>query len=136
MRRLLLALAFALTAAPALAGMIDDGLPPARYDIGGATEAEALLNYSDAFGNDGAPIAGVPFGMAQITCDQINRQRYHEAYAAAEAGTVLTGCLIRNNDMSNPVIIYSIVPDRPEFTARIIRHEAGHLLGWPADHPR
>ena len=126
MRRLLLALAFALTAVPALAGMIDDGLPPARYDIGGATEAEALLNYSDAFGNDGAPIAGVPFGMAQITCDQINRQRYHEPYAAAEAGIVLTGCLIRNNDHVQPG---DHLLDRPR-SARV--HRPDHSpRGWP-----
>ena len=49
-------------------------------------------------------------------------------------GTQLLGCLIRDWDYSDAVIVYVADPERPWLANRILRHEIGHLLGWPGTH--
>lgn len=122
-------------ATPAFA---DDGYPPAKYDIGGQTEEETRLNYYEAFGSDAAPLIAVPYGQAKAECDKISLERWGIPYTAGNDGELLVGCLLRNEDLTNPVIVYSrdsIFGDA-EMANRILRHEIGHLLGWPGDHPR
>jgi len=115
----------------------DSDLPPPQYDIGGVTEADALVAYSDRFGNDSAPLISVPYGTAKAECDRIHSERYATPYPEGnDFWNVLVGCLIRDADMGRPIIVYSYDPTRPDLAVRLIRHEAGHLLGWPAEHPR
>ena len=131
---LALAAAMGVTVVSAAA---DTSLPPVRYDIGGGTEAEALANYSFIFGNYSPPVIRVRYGDAYATCNRINMERFSTPYPEGNDGwNVLVGCMIRNIDKSDPVIVYSYDPDRPEFAAQIFRHEVGHLWGWTGDHPR
>lgn len=131
---LALAAALGVTVVPAAA---DTGLPPPQYDIGGETEADALVNYSFIFGNDGPPVIRVPYGRAKAECDRINIERYHKLYPEGnDFRDVLVGCLIRDADRGRPIIVYSYDLNQPEFAGRIFRHEVGHLWGWPGTHPR
>jgi hypothetical protein len=131
----LLAIALAMFATPAIADM---GYPPEKYDVGGITAAEALQNYRDVFGSDAAPITIVPIGQALAVCDGIWMERWGMEYPRAEiaGGQVLMGCMVRNADWSNPRIVVSNDMLDPELAVRLIRHEVGHLLGWPGTHPR
>lgn len=135
MNRKWLAMATALMMiSPAYAGpYFDEGLPPPQYDIGGATEADTLVNYIDRFGLDAPELVRVRTGEAETECDRIHFQRYSVHYVY---NGILYGCLIRDRDLSRPVIVYSYDQSDPTFAARILRHEVGHQLGWPADHSR
>ena len=117
----------------ALAGPIDDGLPPSRYDIGGVTEADTLANIHAIFDTDAPPLIRVRESEVLAECDRIQMQRYSMHYLY---DGILQGCLIRDYDLSRPVIVYSYDPTDPTVAARILRHEIGHHLGWPGDHPR
>lgn len=123
-----LALVLALIASPAFA---DDSLPPAKYDLGGETEAEVLLNYWQAFG-ELPPIERVPINETRAACDRLSMKVNYEPYPAAliEPGRRLIGCEIDGS------IVYSFDPYNPEHATRMLRHELGHLLGWPGDHRR
>jgi hypothetical protein len=132
----LLALALAMLATPALADM---SYPPAKYDIGGTTTAEVMQNYHDIFGAEAAPIIIVPVGWRALTeCDRLWQERYGAEYPRAEiaAGQVLMGCMVRNPDWSNAVIVVSDDWLNPELAVRLMRHEIAHLLGWEGTHPR
>ena len=133
MRRL--ALALALIASPANADM---SYPPERYDIGGTTAAEVIQSYRNVFGMYVAPITIVPLGQALEQCDRLWMERWGLPYPRAEIapGQILFGCMVRNLDWTNPVIVVSSDPGNPELVVRLMRHEIGHLLGWPGDHRR
>jgi hypothetical protein len=130
---LALAAALGVTVVPAAADM---SLPPAQYDIGGTTEADAMINYIDRFGSNGPEVIRVQYPGAKAVCDRINYQRYGAAYPEGDWITILLGCLIRDRDNGNPILVYSTDPNRPWLAVTILRHEAGHLLGWTGDHPR
>ena len=130
---LALAAALGVTIVPAAA---NTDLPPAKYDIGGATEAQVLANYDAEFGTDVVPLIRAPYGRAKALCDSINMARYGVPYPAGDENNTLVGCMIRDEDGSDAMIVYSVDPDRPSFAGQIIRHEIGHLLGWPGDHRR
>lgn len=112
--------------------LANSDLPPPQYDIGGDTEADALVAYSDRFGNNAPPIYGVMYGSAKAKCDTISLERFNRPYPASETmfGEMLLGCMIENKDRSKPEIVYTFDPAQPELAPRIIRHEVGHLLGW------
>lgn len=114
----------------------DDSYPPAKYDIGGATETETLENFRTVFPE--IPLYRVHIDEAYSLCDGIWFQRYAERYPASEVpfGSKMLGCLIRDSDKSNPVIVYPYDPDRPWLSNQILRHEIGHLMGWPGTHER
>lgn len=120
---------------PALADMT---LPPPQYDIGGVTEADTLMNYIDWFGPNGPPLIRVAYGGAKMECDRISYERYGQPYPASETadGSTLLGCLIRDLGNGNPVIVYSYDRTRTDLANQILRHEIGHLMGWPGDHRR
>lgn len=131
------ATAIGAVVALSLPALADDGYPPAKYDIGGATEAEVLRNISDIFGPDAPPLISVPYRQAKAECDRINLMRYGHPYPEGNDGTLLVGCLIRDWDFDNPVIVYSHGdPTDPDLPQRLLRHEIGHLLGWSPDHRR
>ena len=125
-----LALALALFATPALA---DSSLPPAKYDIGGETEIDTLAMFDKLF--DDAVLIRVPPDQVMPECNALQMERYGTPYPAIE-GTQLLGCMIRNWDYSDAVIVYVADPERPWLANRILRHEIGHLLGWPGTHTR
>ena len=118
---------------PALAGPIDNGLPPPQYDIGGATEADVIVNMIDRLGDTAPPLIRVRPHEVLAECDRIQMQRYSMHYVY---GGNLLGCLIRDYDLSRPVIVYTYDPADPTFAALLLRHEIGHHLGWDGDHPR
>lgn len=111
----------------------DMSLPPARFDIGGDTEAETLARFDEIFN---AVLIRVPVDEVLPTCSDIQMERTGQPYPAEE-GRRLLGCLIRDNwGAENPVIIYPTDPGRPWLTNQILRHEIAHLLGWSNDHRR
>jgi hypothetical protein len=133
-RNTLAALAILTMSVPAPAGPIDNGLPPPQYDIGGATEADVIVNYIDRLGDHTAPLVRVPVGGALAECNRIQMQRYKVPYTY---DGILLGCLIRDNGtLANPIIVYSYDPAEPGMAVNGLRHEVAHLLGWPGDHPR
>ena len=131
-----LALALLLLATPALA---DSGLPPSKYDLGlGMTTVEEIEFVELGYFGWRVPLYQVPVGQARAKCDYLSMTRWGTPYPASEipGGSILYGCLIRNNDDSDPVIVISYDPQRPELAPRLLRHELGHLMGWPGNHPR
>lgn len=130
---LALAAVLGVTVTTALADPIDDGFPPPQYDIGGVTEADTLINYIDRFGDNAPPLVRVKIGEALAECDRIQMERYRVHYVYEGR---LLACLIRDFDLSRPIIVYSYAPADPTFAARLLRHETGHLIGWPGDHTR
>lgn len=122
-----LALALALFASPAFA---DASLPPPQYDIGGEAEWETVALLKEMFGADTPVLYGVAVEDVKFFCDFISIERYGTFYPAVTGpGETLVGCLIRDEpDYSNPAIVYS--------SGKVLRHEVGHLLGWPGEHPR
>ena len=128
--------AAAILSTPALADMSE---PPARYDIGGVTEEQTLDNFREVFGWDGYPwLIRVPLGQVQAECDAISQHRFGRPYPASETagGKRLLGCMISYPDRSDPIIVYSVDPNRPWLAGQILRHEIAHLFGWPGDHRR
>jgi hypothetical protein len=131
-----LALALLLLATPALA---DTSLPPTKYDLGpGMTTVEEIEHVELGYFGWMVPLFEVPVGQARDKCDQLSLARWGTPYPASEipGGSTLMGCLIRDNDDGNPVIVISYDPQRPELAPRLLRHELGHLMGWPGNHPR
>jgi hypothetical protein len=130
-----LAIVLALLATPALA---DTSLPPAKYDIApGATTVEEIEQMELAYFGWKVPLKVVPYGAAIYSCDVLSLTRFGTPYPRSElAGGVLMGCLIRNHDNSDPAIVISYDPSRPGLDAQLLRHELGHLNGWPGDHRR
>ena len=122
-----LALALALFASPAFA---DSDLPPAQFDIGGETVAETVELLKEMFGTDTPVLYAVVEEDVKFMCDFISLERYGTLYPAGGGpNETLVGCLIRNApDNSNPAIVYS--------SLKVLRHEIGHHLGWPGEHPR
>jgi hypothetical protein len=131
MRKLLLALL--LCATPAMADMT---FPPAKYDIGGATIEEAVVNFMAVYPD--ASVQAVPLGLAQEVCDVIAKRVWGYDHwpsdATAANGKILYGCSTQNAAV--PDIVYSYSPAYPWLALQIFRHEAGHILGWPGDHPQ
>jgi hypothetical protein len=131
------AIAIGAAIALSLPALADDGYPPSKYDIGGNTEIEVIQNYREAFGPDAAPLISVPYGSAKAECDRINLERWGVRYPEGNDGSFLVGCLIRYSDLSQPIIVYSDGdPNDPDLAVRLLRHEIGHLLGWPGTHER
>jgi hypothetical protein len=122
-----LALAIALGSAIA-----DTSLPPPPFDVGGETEDEVV---ETAVRLD-VWLRRVPFSEALAVCNRIMLARYNLPYPASETadGSTLLGCLIRDSDLGRPVIVYSYDWTIPP--AHLLRHELGHLLGWPGTHER
>jgi len=84
------------------------------------------------------PLTRTPLAYVFAACDAINTVRYGTPYPATEIapGHRLVGCLIHDVGGGRPAIVYGYDDARPELAGQILRHEIGHLLGWPADHGR
>jgi hypothetical protein len=131
------AIAIGAAIALPLPALADDGYPPSKYDIGGDTVAEVVQNLRDIYGSDAPPLISVPYGQAKAECDHISLERYGTPYPEGNDGSFVVGCLIRNMDLSRPIIVYSDGdPADPDLAVRLLRHEIAHQLGWPGDHPR
>ena len=129
--RLVWAVAVVGVATAALPARADSDLPPFPFDLGGETEAEVLATFHEVF--SGPVLVKVPVEQVMDKCSALQMQRYGTPFPAIEPGGQLLGCLIRGN---RPVIVYPDDPARPELTHQILRHEIGHLLGWPDSHIR
>ena len=126
-----LALALIVAAGPAFA---DSSLPPSEFDVGGATVEEVMTAYEDYFG-ERPPVTAVAYGEALTVCERYLGRPYPAAQIGP--GETLVGCLIRNEwDNGAKMIVYTDDPTDPERAPRLLRHEIGHLLGWPSNHAR
>lgn len=129
-------LVFLAGTSPALA---DSGLPPAKYDLApNATTVEEVEQMEISYFGELVLTWQVPIGEAGAKCNELFLQRYSQPYPASETadGSTLYGCLMRDIDMGHPQIVISVDPFRPGLAAQLLRHELGHLAGWPNDHPR
>ena len=77
--------------APLSPALANDGFPPAKYDIGGDTEAQVIQNLNDMFGSDEPPLIGVPYGQALARVRPHQMERYGTLYPAANDGGVRGG---------------------------------------------
>ena len=126
-----LALALIVAAGPAFA---DSSLPPAEFDLGGQTVEEVMTAYEEYFGEP-LPVTAVAYGEALTVCERYLGRPYPAAQIGP--GETLVGCLIRNVGDNGPkMVVYTDDPTRPEMAPRLLRHEIGHILGWPRDHAR
>jgi hypothetical protein len=115
----------------------DSTLPPPEFDVGGATEAEVIVNAIDRFVLNPPAMIRVPYGGALAECDKAQMALYGEPYPAAsvvQPGHTLLGCYVRDWMGGHQTIVYS--GRTQEDATRILKHEIGHALGWSTDHSR
>lgn len=113
MKRLALITAMFLTASPAFANM-----PPKEFDH---VPTVRVIKHK------------VAYGQAAAMCDSILMRRF----GRHDSSPARYGCTIKNRDGSKPEIVYSYDPTGkdPKMADNTLRHEYGHVNGWPANHP-
>jgi len=123
--------AAAITTLPALA---DSGLPPPEYDIGGTTEGDTL-RLIDQAEDVWVKVVKVPIKQVPDVCDAATLDHLGMPYPAADKAKLI-GCLVPTGKYTYQTLVYPDDPRRPWLAHQILRHEAGHLMDWPGDHPR
>lgn len=75
----------------------------------------------------------VAYGQAFAMCDKIYMRRFGLHYPNPPR----YGCTIKDRDGNNPEVVYSYDPTGkdPKMADNSLRHEIGHVNGWPKNHP-